>query len=190
MNVFDTIVASGPRLDIRFDFAKGIRPGLGFPPSYIELVTRFGYGFLCDRFLVYPPLEDYADSFYVQSPGIKWALDETLQLDDPGYDFLLEPDGSRELIPHLVGFSTGENGESLFWDVRSGGRDEYPVYISGRGMGIRYAGDDLRDFVRRVTDPATVRSVMKFTDEAMPPAFRCAANATFEAWLRSRGQGQ
>lgn len=187
VDFFARLAFSGPRHAIAWDFSRGVAPGVPFPPSYTDFVKRLGYGLLCNRFIVYPPLGHYGDSFYEQSQGIKWALGETLNMSDTSYDFLLEPDGSKELIPRLVGFATGENGESLFWDVKPNGPAEYPVYLSGRGMGIRYGGDDLNDFVARVTNEHAFKTVMRFDTEPLPLTFRSFSNPTFTAWLAGRG---
>ena len=188
MDIYDRLQVSGTRVAVDPDeLAAGIAPGTPFPPSYVEFVSRFGYGLLCDRFLVYPPLGDYPDSFHQQSPGIRAALLETLHLDDRDYDFQLAPDGSPELVQRLVGFATGENGESLFWDLQPGGPAETPIYATGSGLGLRFGGRDLRDFIIRITHPAQFKAILKFSSEPLPLTFRAASSERLRAWIASRG---
>jgi hypothetical protein len=187
MDIYDRLASSGTPVRIDpAELARGIAPGTPFPPSYTEFVSRFGYGLLCDRFLVYPPMGDYPDSFSQQSPGIRDALLQTLHLDDRDYDFQLAPDGSPELVQRLVGFATGENGESLFWDLRPGGPAEAPIYVTGSGLGLRFGGHDLRDLITRLTHPAHFKSILRFSSEPLPLIFRAASSPALKAWLARR----
>lgn len=181
-DIFDRVVLTGTVRPIPERYlGQGIDAARPFPQSYVAFVRRFGYGLTCGLFRIHVPLGDFPDSFYMLSPGIIRALEAVLRPSDPQYDFLYQPDGSRELIPHLVGFATGENGESLFWDTRSPG--EYPIYLTSSGTGIRYGGSSIDDFITRVTNAGTVEKVMPFARKALPLTFECSTSRHIDPWL-------
>jgi len=127
---------------------------LGFPPSYIDFVIKFGWGRLCGLFLVYVPLLDsqYPDSWEVQYKKVKGWMDDFYGDKDESYDFLFEPDGTADLVKNAVPFAMSENGDYLIWDVENPDeRGEYPIYlIAPRFSGIIYYGKDLAEFVNHV----------------------------------------
>jgi hypothetical protein len=167
------------------DLRTGIDRKTPFPQSYVDFISYFGLGLLCDSFWIYPPLGNYPDSFHQQSPGIKAAFLETLRLDDPAYAFQLQPDGEPALVERLVGFSTSENGHSLFWDVTPGAI-EYPIYLTGSGIGLRYVGEDLRQFIANVTDPKTIKSIMKFASNPLPMTFKASHGVQLDKWRQDQ----
>jgi len=81
---------------------------------------------------------------------------------DVAYDFLLEPDGSHELVNNAIPFAMSENGEFLIWDILNPDeRGEYPVYsLAARMGGVRFAGKDLIDFVCRCMDDEQVKTAL------------------------------
>lgn len=186
MSIYDRICVSGTIVPAdESALRSGLSDGVPFPLSYVRFIRKFGYGTTCERFLIYPPLGDFPDSFHEQSPGIKAALLTTLRPGDRAYDWQLQPDGSEELVERLVGFATGENGESLFWDVHGpAAAGEYPIYLTGRGMGIRYGGSSLEDFIARVADQFTVKQVLKFESSSRPLTFKAANSTHLDAWRR------
>jgi hypothetical protein len=181
MDIYDRIQTTGEKFGVPRAFLRtGISQHQPFPDSYVQFIERFGYGLTCDLFLIYPPLGNYCDSFHVQSLNIKSALLQVLRLDDPSYRFQLEPDGSEELIGNLVAFARSENSEQLYWDTSRFENREYPIYLGGR-PGIYHAGRDLRDFIQRVTDPASFKKIMVFSTEPLPLTFRSVDRTHWDA---------
>lgn len=69
--------------------------GQPFPPSYIDFCEQYGYGRLCGLFLIYVPLGDYPDSWFVQHNNIKALFDDYL---DPPLYAIEEVPGGEALL--------------------------------------------------------------------------------------------
>jgi len=137
----------------------------GFPPSYIDFVITYGWGRLCGLFLVYVPLlnEQYPDSWEIRSKVIRGWMNEAYSDDAiTAYPFILESDGSIDLVKNAIPFAKSENGDYFIWDVMNPDeRGEYPIYtICPRFSGIRYGGKDLAEFISSCGDDIKVQSAM------------------------------
>ncbi|RLP76021.1 hypothetical protein D9V32_07645 [Mycetocola tolaasinivorans] len=111
--------------------------GTPLPPSYRALIRTVGWGRLFGLWFIYPPvLPGFADG----RPGRTLRLGERFQAwyadsRAEDYDWVIEPNGSWELIERLEVFGWSENGDFLLWEL--GARDargELPVWES-RGLG-------------------------------------------------------
>ena len=149
---------------------------LGFPPSYIEYVCMFGWGRLCNLFLIYVPLKKtHPDSWGAGSKYIRKLMNDFYGEIETEKDIfpLLEPDGSVELVNNAIPFAMSENGEYLIWDVLNPNeRGEFPIYvIASRMGGIRYGGDDLLHFIKSCIDDDEIKKVMGSGYTKLPPSF-------------------
>lgn len=61
-----------------FRFTNGKR----FPRSYREFAKKYGYGLLCELFLIYVPLGDYCDSWENQTKILKDTFNDFILVDD------------------------------------------------------------------------------------------------------------
>lgn len=143
--------------------------GLRFPPSYIQFVNRFGYGRLCELFLVYVPLGGEFDSLELRWAEIGETIRESLEAD------LVEfpPDGSVDLVRGLCPFGVSENGHTVAWDPSSHAEDgELDIYMMGNKMlSVTRVGRSMREFVRAVSS-ADVKRVLGIGYEPLPICFR------------------
>lgn len=120
---------------IDLDFLESYRfaDGEGFPPSYRNFVTRYGWARTLGLWLVYPPVhEGYADGWQGRARTLTdrfRAIYADNRAED--FDFTLEPDGEWMLIERLEVFASSENGDALLWDTRA--RDdsgEFDIWLS------------------------------------------------------------
>lgn len=72
--------------------------GRGFPLSYREFVKKYGYGLLCNLFLIYVPLRKYCDSWSNQTKILKHTFNEFIS---NNWYLTLKPDGDETLQCHL-----------------------------------------------------------------------------------------
>ncbi|MGC0363614.1 hypothetical protein ABH922_001598 [Rhodococcus sp. 27YEA15] len=107
--------------------------GGGFPPSYKDFVTAFGWARVLGGWLVYPPVRaGFADGWQGRARNLTERF-ESVYADNlvEDFDFTLEPDGDWSLIGQLEVFAYSENGDALLWDVAA--RDEFgefPIWLS------------------------------------------------------------
>ncbi|QIK71388.1 hypothetical protein G7070_02660 [Propioniciclava coleopterorum] len=127
------------------DAAALEQPG-AYPPSYRAFVAHAGWGRLFGLWLVLPPvLPGHADGL----PATGDALTAFVRADyadsrADDFDWVIEPDGSWDLVEHLVVFGISENGHHLLWDTsRRDAAGEFAVWVSDRGQSLRRLGDDL-----------------------------------------------
>jgi hypothetical protein len=152
----------GRFLNSKSDYNEGflkehkLYKNIGFPPSYVDFVTTFGWGRLCGLYLIYVPLlnNEFPDSWEVQSKKVKSWMDDFYSVTGTNYDFLFEPDGTSELVKNAVPFAMSENGDYLIWDVENPDeRGELPIYqITPRFSGIIYCGRDLLEAINSIVD--------------------------------------
>lgn len=152
--------------------AHRLADGQGFPPSYQAFATELGWGRLGGLWLIYVPLGPYPDSWLVQSPNIRQAMDAfyAAMEHDP---LFVEPDGYEGIEQSLVPFASSENGEYLAWDL--GHRDaggELPIYvIASRMGGIRYGAGNLQQWLEKCTDAEAVKPMLGPGHQALPAVF-------------------
>jgi len=148
---------------------------LGFPLSYVQFAKTLGWGRLCGLFLVYVPLKTYPDSWGLRSRYIRGLMDEFYQFveTDAKYEFLLEPDGSFELVKNAIPFAMSENGEYLIWDIMNPDeRGEFPIYmLAARMGGVNFAGRDLIHFINMCIDDEKVKIAMGSGYNKLPLTF-------------------
>jgi hypothetical protein len=149
--------------------ATHLRDGFTLPPSYREFAERFGYGLLCNLFIVYIPMGKHGDSLPVREKELTAMLRESMEEEL----FEYEPDGSPELVERLIPFGISENGHTLTWDAASRTPDgEYPIYVIGaKTLDVRRAAPDLSTFVEQCLD-ARVKSMIGPGYEPLPPTFK------------------
>ncbi|MDO6819045.1 SMI1/KNR4 family protein [Zobellia sp. 1_MG-2023] len=130
--------------------------GRKFPQSYINFVENYGYGLSCDLFIIYIPMENYPDSFFIRSQEIIGTYQEVLDNEDELW-FDMEPDLSYKKLKDLIPFAMSENGHYLFWDIESENSEEFDIYITDfKGLGFTKTGGNLYDFFEKLT-PASAR---------------------------------
>ncbi len=121
------------------------------PPSYRDFATRFGYGRLFDRLILYIPMGDHPDSLQIRSRELGEFFIEGIENEY----FEYEPDGSPDLIRRLVPFGISEVGHFFGWDpLRPTGAGEYGIYAIGSKMlSVTYAAGNLYEFLWGCTTP-------------------------------------
>jgi hypothetical protein len=150
--------------------------GLGFPKSYIDFSIKYGWGRLCGLFLVYIPLVNsvYPDSWQIQHLRIRnFMTDFYSKCSDEEDKELYEPDASLSLAMSAIPFAMGENGEYLVWDIRNRSKDsEFPIFvINSRFSGIRYAGNNLFEFIYNCTNLPQVKNTLGSGYKPLPLTF-------------------
>ncbi len=160
------------QVDTTFLYTHRFADGKGFPPSYLDFATHWGWGRLCGLFLVYVPLGQHPDSWPVQSRRIreKMAIFYAEMDHDP---FLLEPAGYAGLEQALVPFARSENGGYLAWDTtHRDAENEFPIYVLMANLGgIRYGGKNFNQFVKNCTDATRVKDTLGPGYQPLPATF-------------------
>lgn len=145
--------------------------GRMFPDSYINFVNEYGYGLSANMFIIYIPLEDSDDSFFIRSQEIIATYQEVLN-DESELWFDLLPDMSFSLLKDLVPFAMSENGHYLFWNTQSKSSDEFDIYLTDfRGTGFIRVASNLYDFFAKVTSVSSYKEVLPFQTKVLPKTF-------------------
>lgn len=149
-----------------FHFPNGRR----FPASYRRFAKKYGYGLLCDLFLIYVPLGDYCDSWLNQTSDLKEIFNDFIL---NNWYLTLEPDGNESLILNAVPFGKSENGDFLFWDIFSEPqKDEFDIYITDfAGIGVIKIAESMDEFVDKITNPNLDSRILEFVNHSLPPVF-------------------
>lgn len=149
-----------------FQFQNGRR----FPASYRKFAKKYGYGLLCDLFLIYVPLGDYCDSWINQTSELKETFNEFISNE---WYLTLEPDGNESLILNAVPFGKSENGEFLFWDISSEPqKDEFNIYITDfGGIGVIKIAESLDEFIDKITNSNLDAKTSEFINQSLSPIF-------------------
>ena len=92
-----------------FTFVNGKK----FPPSYVSFVRQYGYGLSCGLFIIYIPMGDYPDSFFVRSREIISTYQDVLDNKEELW-FDVAPDLEYSKLKDLIPFGVSENGDYLF----------------------------------------------------------------------------
>ena len=89
------------------------------------------------------------------------------------YPFILEPDGTADLVKDAIPFAMSENGDYFIWDVKHPNEvGEFPIYnICPRFSGIRYGGKDLAEFISSCGDDIKVKTAMGPGYDKLPLTF-------------------
>lgn len=158
-----TVTAAKEQLD-----SVALTGGFSLPDSYRDFAMRFGYGVLCEMFIIYIPMGDYGDSVTVRCLALKRMFAETVAEDI----FEYEPDGSPELVARLVPFGISENGHTLAWDPDSKGKRESVIYaVAPKCLAVRKAAPDLYTFLEKCLD-VRVKEMLGRGYEPLLPFFR------------------
>lgn len=148
---------AGPRsaahLDAEALASLTLPDGGRLPSSYVAFVEHAGWARTFGLWLVYPPvLPGWADGLQGRGGALTTRMvDAFLEAKHEDFDWVIEPDGSWELIPALRVFAWSENGDALFWDTSSrDARGEYRVFCSSRGQNLALWGSDLEEALDRM----------------------------------------
>ena len=145
--------------------------GRKFPQSYINFVENYGYGLSCDLFIIYVPMENYPDSFFIRSQEIIGTYQDVLDNEDELW-FDMEPDLSYKKLKDLIPFAMSENGHYLFWDIESENSEEFDIYITDfKGLGFTKTGKNLYDFFEKLTSKNKFKEILPFTESSLPATF-------------------
>lgn len=149
------------------------RNGKKFPKSYIDFVEYYGYGLSADLFIIYIPLYDYPDSFFLRSDEIISTYQDVLDDEDELW-FDLEPDLKYGDLKNLVPFAMSENGHYLFWNIESTpAENEFDIYITDfRGLGFTKVASNLYDFFDSITSKEDYKKVLPFSNDFLPKIFQ------------------
>ena len=162
--------------DITFLETYTFDNGSHFPKSYRDFAKQLGYGKTLGQFLIYIPMDDHGDSWNVRSEEIRDTYFEEIENiedeDDDDFVYILEPDGSLELMKTWVPFASSENGEYLFWDIREEHNKEFDIYITDFRSGIIKAAKDLHELIDKMSDPEKFKKVLPFNEKPLPKVFK------------------
>lgn len=144
--------------------------GRGLPLSYREFAKKYGYGLLCNLFLIYVPLRKYCDSWSNQTKILKHTFNEFIS---NNWYLTLKPDGDETLIKNAVPFGKSENGDFLFWNILSEPqRDEFEIYITDfGGMGVLKIADSIDEFIESITANKLQPKISAIINHSLPAVF-------------------
>ncbi len=144
--------------------------GKKFPSSYRQFAKQYGYGLLCDLFLIYVPLGDYCDSWFNQTSVLKEVFNDFIS---NSWYLTLEPDGDESLFLNAVPFGKSENGDFLFWDISSEPKnDEFDIYITDfGGIGVIKIAESMDEFIEKNLNPNLDLRTKEFINDGLPPIF-------------------
>ena len=144
--------------------------GNHFPKSYTDFVEKYGYGLSANMFIIYIPMENYPDSFFVRSKEIISTYSDVLENESELW-FDLEPDISYNKLKDLIPFACSENGHYLFWDIESQNINEFDIYITDfRNIGFVKVAENLYDFFDLVTTEK-YKTVFPYQTSYLPKTF-------------------
>ena len=114
-----------------FRFADGI----GYPQSYKDFVTSYGWARSFGLWLIYPPvLTGFADGRARAQYLSEHFRVVYLDGQEEGFDWMVEPDGDWPQATRLEVFAWSENGDFLLWDTSiRAANGEFPIWES-RGL--------------------------------------------------------
>jgi hypothetical protein len=123
-----------------------LREGFRLPASYCDFAENFGYGLLCNLFIVYIP-KDGGDDLVKRNATLTKVILDGIENDYFEYG----PDGSPEVAQRLIPFGISENGDILCWNPNErSGPDECFIYLIGYKLGsVKRAAPDLYAFVEK-----------------------------------------
>jgi hypothetical protein len=145
-----------------------LREGFRLPPSYCDFAQNFGYGLLCNFFIIYIP-KDGGDDLTKRSATLTKGIREGIENNYIEY----EPDGTPELVQALIPFGISENGDILAWNPdESSEPDEYFIFIIGYKLGyVKRAAPNLYAFVESCLDKS-ISKLIGGAVELMRPTFQ------------------
>lgn len=120
--------------------------GGGFPPSYRDFIRHSGWARTFGLWLVYPPvLTGFADGFVGRGEQLTRAFQAAYRDGrNEDFDWMIEPDGSWELVESLAVFGWSENGDALLWNTAArGAQGEFPIWESVHMDTMHRRGTDL-----------------------------------------------
>ena len=165
----DTPTIIGGENAILHDFT--FKNGRKFPFSYVSFVRQYGYGLSCGLFIIYIPMGDYPDSFFIRSKEIISTYQDVLDNKENLW-FDVAPDLEYSRLKDLIPFGVSENGDYLFWDIMSK-EDEMDIYITDfRATGFLRVASDLYELFYKVTSPDRYKEVLPFAQEKLPTTFQ------------------
>jgi hypothetical protein len=127
-----------------------LRCGFKLPQSYCDFALKFGYGLLCNLFIIYVPKKDHGDDLVKRTVILSKVIRDGVENNSLEY----EPNGTAELALCLIPFGISENGHILAWNPNeSSVSNEHFIYIIGYKLGyIKRAAPDLYSFVESCLD--------------------------------------
>lgn len=144
--------------------------GNSFPASYKEFVHEYGYGLLCQLYLIYIPMGNYSDSWMIKSKELKSTL---LEIIDNDWYLTLEPDGYIDLIKRAIPFGKSENGDILFWEDSSYKNNELNIFITNvKGAGVFFMGNTLFDLIENMIVQTKFKGSLFFSNYPLEPIFK------------------
>lgn len=144
----------------------------GFPESYKNFVKEFGYGLVLEEFIVYIPMGNYGDSIFVRSEEIKsYYIDEVYSGEIESW--VMQPDGTVEILKRLYPFGFSENVSYLFWDIGSFNNSEFDIFIAdfSGGIGFRRVAKDLYELFEKLTDKTQISKCNPFCNIPLKKTF-------------------
>ncbi|SEM10990.1 SMI1-KNR4 cell-wall [Aquimarina amphilecti] len=158
--------------DLKSLYSYKFKNGKKFPDSYIKFVEEFGYGLSSNLFIIYIPMDDFGDSFFVRTEEIRETYQDVLDDEDELW-FDLEPDISYNMLKNLVPFAMSENGHYLFWDIENGNLNEFDIYITDfRGLGFTKVANNLYEFFSKITSETNFKKILPFSINPYPQSFK------------------
>jgi hypothetical protein len=113
------------------------------PPSYLNFIKKFGWGVLCNLFLISIPSPNTAADLIGRSIDGKKIISDCFEM---GFWDLSKL--SKEKGENLFVFGASENGDLLCWDLENGNEDgEFPIWFLGdENEVVGKIADNLYDF--------------------------------------------
>lgn len=152
--------------------AVHLRDGFALPVSYCDFARRYGYGLLGNRILIFMPIAGYGCDFL---PTRSQELSDFFTEGVEEELFEYEPDGSPELIEHLLPFGISEDGHYFAWDLdQPSGDSEYAIYAIGtKFLSVTRAADTLYELIQGCLD-SRVKTILGPGYQPLPATFRPA----------------
>src|SRR5262249_29149445 len=126
-----------------------LREGVRLPQSYCDFAQSFGYGLLCNLFIIFIPKEG-GDDLTTRSSTLAKVIQDGVLNDY----FESGPDGTVELMQALTPFGISENGHILAWNSTERSEDnDYYIHLIGYKLGyVKRAAPNLYALVERCID--------------------------------------
>jgi len=178
---FDTVSVISDSVPIHgCHVSEGARVlGLPLPRSYVQFVSRFGYGLFGGLIHIFPWAPGYGDDITLRSQEIRTMFAWTLDLEIAE----LEPDGSREQLLRSVPFGISINGDTLCWDPESkvAGEPEV-VVVASKVLAFRRSNASLAPFLTGLSNRESARILWGANTRPIPATF--TPSRFFDDWHR------
>jgi len=146
--------------------------GKGFPVSYKNFVKKYGYGLSCELFIIFIPMKEYGDSFFIRSKEITSTYQDVIDNKEELW-FDLGINVKYDKLKDLIPFGTSENGDYVFWDISTENNNEYDIYITDfRGVAFTKVANNLYEFFDKITSNINFKKVLHFNENNLPKLFK------------------